>query len=379
MLLKKSLKHSSALRNVLMKAKQKKLKEIHTVILKWFHTNKRELPWRKNRKREPYHSWIAEIMLQQTRMETVLPYYKKFIKRFPTIADLEKASEDELRSLWVGLGYYSRVMNIKKAASVIVKTHKGTMPKSYEELLELPGIGPYTASAISSMCFQENRAAIDGNWERVLSRLLAYPKVAKHSPSIQEFAQELVDLGSPGDLNEAIMDLSSRVCLIKKPLCSSCPIEKHCKARKLQSTHKFPIKVAKKKTIELQATGLALLYQEKNSTSYKVLIVRRQAGTWLQNMWDIPWWIEEESKINPLIDKLTIHGVHEGKRTITHHKINFSTKYSFLRKPISEKVLKRHLNAIGSDFAWKSIEMEEPRLPLPSERAILHIKKEALA
>ena len=361
---------------IFMKKKLRAQKKIHAAILAWFYAHKRELPWRKNDKRNPYHSWIAEIMLQQTRMETVLPYYQKFIQKFPTVGALEKASEDELRSLWAGLGYYRRVMNIKKTASIIVKKYHNKMPNSYEELLELPGIGPYTASAISSMCFEEYRAAIDGNWERVLSRLLAYTGIAKNSPTLKNFAQELVNLGAPGDINEAMMDLSSKVCLTKNPLCTDCPIEKYCEAKKQKSIQKFPIKKEKKRTIALQATGLVLLYQEKNSASYKVLITKRQSGTWLQNMWDIPWWIENNNRSHPLTNKITIHGIYERKRTITHHKINFSVKYSFLKKPISERDLKKYLHSIGSAFAWKPIEKEDPRLPLPSQKALLHIRQE---
>lgn len=183
------------------------LEKIKEPILKWYQQNKRELPWR--REKNPYFIWISEIMLQQTRIEAVMGYYERFLKSLPTVQDLAQVDEEKLLKLWEGLGYYNRARNLKKAAQAIQETYHGNIPKQYEELLKLPGIGEYTAGAIASIAFDEPVPAVDGNVLRVVSRVVASRKDVLEAKTKKEFTQKLQKImpKQAGDFNEGLMEL----------------------------------------------------------------------------------------------------------------------------------------------------------------------------
>ena len=218
-------------------------------LLKWYDENRRSLPWREDK--DPYHIWVSEIMLQQTRIEAVIPYYKRFLEKYPTVSALAGAGEDELIRIWEGLGYYSRIRNMHKAAMDVVENHGGCFPLSYEVLLTLPGIGDYTAGAVASIAGGEKIPAVDGNVLRVYTRLHADDgNISKTTTRnrIRQDLQELLSAGdfSAGDFNSAIMELGEVICLPNgAPLCKKCPLRKECRAGKNGTVSDYPVKDAK--------------------------------------------------------------------------------------------------------------------------------------
>lgn len=222
-------------------------------MLNWYDENRRVLPWRENP--IPYYVWLSEIMLQQTQVQTVIPYFTRFITALPSIADLAEVTPTQLHKLWEGLGYYSRADRLREAAQLLVEQYNGLLPETYSELLTLPGIGPYTAGAIASIAFGERVSAVDGNVLRILSRITAYDgpiNVASSAKLLKELAQSLVPGHRPGDFNQSLMDLGASICSANgTPHCERCPVKEHCKAYAQQLTWLLPVKKAKKpRTIE---------------------------------------------------------------------------------------------------------------------------------
>ncbi|MFQ5675407.1 MAG: A/G-specific adenine glycosylase, partial [bacterium] len=200
-------------------------------LLQWYDNHKRDLPWRRSN--NPYHIWVSEAMLQQTQVETVIPYYKEFLKSFPQIMSLANADLSEVLKAWEGLGYYARARNLHKGAQLICRDYDGLLPDKYHELLRIPGIGPYTAAAIASIAFDERYAVVDGNVSRVLSRLfLMNEPPSQNKPQFQKIATLLLHGNRPGDFNQAMMELGALVCTPKDPACSECPVQAHCEAFK---------------------------------------------------------------------------------------------------------------------------------------------------
>lgn len=206
--------------------------QLARALLMWFRGSARALPWRKVR--TPYRVWLSEVMLQQTRVATVVPYFERFLERFPDVSALAAASEDEVLALWSGLGYYSRGRNLHRAARVVAEELGGAFPSTYEELLKLPGVGAYTAAAIASLAFGRAEAVVDGNVLRVLSRLSDDPTfvdLPEARDTARLRAQALVDAsGAPGPLNEALMELGALVCTPRSPACEGCPWASSCQA-----------------------------------------------------------------------------------------------------------------------------------------------------
>lgn len=221
-------------------------------LIKWYDTNARQLPWRENQ--HPYNIWICEILLQQTQVKQGLGHYLRFIERFPTVQELHKAPEDEVLLYWKGLGYYSRAINLHKAAHQIIEEFDGEFPNHYPEILKLKGVGKYTAAAIASISFDEKIPAIDGNFYRVLSRIFADSFDISASKAFQYFtdlALLIMPEDKPGDFNQAIMDIGSEVCRPKNPLCGECPVNDDCLAYQTGRTAEFPVKTKKTKVTDL--------------------------------------------------------------------------------------------------------------------------------
>ncbi len=221
-------------------------------LIKWYDTNARQLPWRENQ--HPYNIWICEILLQQTQVKQGLGHYLRFIERFPTVQELHKAPEDEVLLYWKGLGYYSRAINLHKAAHQIIEEFDGEFPNQYPEILKLKGVGKYTAAAIASISFDEKIPAIDGNFYRVLSRIFADGFDISASKAFQYFtdlALLIMPEDKPGDFNQAIMDIGSEVCRPKNPLCGECPVNDDCLAYQTGRIAEFPVKTKKTKVTDL--------------------------------------------------------------------------------------------------------------------------------
>ncbi len=265
------------------------LKPLAAPLAAWYKKNARELPWRKDAL--PYHVWISEIMLQQTRIETVKPYYERFLKELPDIAALAGCPEDKYLKLWEGLGYYSRVRNLHAAACQIIQEYDGVMPSSYEDLLKLKGIGPYTAGAIASICFGRPVPAVDGNVLRVLTRVsaddtdIAKPSFKKETEKkLEELMSEICpDVIEAGTWNEALMELGETICLPNAaPNCDVCPWKAHCLALKAGKTLALPVKSkAKERRIEERTV---LLIRDHD----KVAIRKRPAKGLLAGLYEFP-------------------------------------------------------------------------------------------
>ena len=221
-------------------------------LLGWFRQFQRDLPWRRTR--DPYRVWVSEIMLQQTRVAAVIPYYERFLDRFPNPHALAAAPEEEVVRLWSGLGYYSRARNLHKAAQKIVAEHGGEFPSRLKDVLELPGIGNYTAAAILSIAFEKKYAVLDGNVARVLARLGAIRgdlRASRLWQRLQGCADNYLDRKSPGDWNQAMMELGATLCSPKSPQCLLCPVAQFCEGRKLGIAELLPEKRKKRETVEI--------------------------------------------------------------------------------------------------------------------------------
>ncbi|MGM0290678.1 A/G-specific adenine glycosylase [Enterococcus sp. AZ029] len=259
-------------------------------FLAWYEREKRNLPWRANT--DAYRIWISEIMLQQTRVDTVIDYFYRFMEWFPTIQDLAEAPDDKLLKAWEGLGYYSRARNLKVAAQQIVSEFGGKMPDTIEDIRSLKGIGPYTAGAIGSIAFNLPEPAIDGNVMRVVSRLFEIDAdIAKASSrKVFEAAMlKIIDRERPGDFNQALMDLGSAVCAPTSPKCESCPLQQYCAAYQADKMTAYPVKSKKVKPKDVYYVGTII----ENKKQEFLLEQRPETGL-LANMWLFP--IEEISK-----------------------------------------------------------------------------------
>jgi A/G-specific adenine glycosylase len=262
------------------------LKKFRRALLTWFTARKRDLPWRKTK--DPYRIWLSEIMLQQTRVAAVIPYYENFLTRFPDLRSLARARAEAVLSHWAGLGYYSRARNLHRAANEIVARHSGNFPNEHDAALALPGIGRYTAAAVLSIAYDKPLAVLDGNVARVLARLGAV-RGDLRAPStwqkLEATAQDLLAQKSPGDWNQAMMELGATVCTPKSPKCGECPVAPWCSARKLGIAEQLP--EARKKRATVQVTiAAAVLIDPKGRT----LVVRHRdnEGALFSHMWQFP-------------------------------------------------------------------------------------------
>lgn len=256
---------------------------ISTLLLAWYETQKRALPWRDHP--DPYAVWVSEIMLQQTRVDTVIPYFEKWMQLFPSVEALAAASERDVLNAWEGLGYYSRARNLHKAARVVADKFNGELPRDLEDLRSLPGIGRYTVGAIASMAFGMDEATLDGNLRRVFSRLFDVEEFAD-SPAgekiLWQLAAKNLPKGRAGDYNQALMDLGAAICLPKNPRCLLCPLMKLCKARENGTQELRPV-LNPKKSVPAYVHAAAVIVERG-----RVLLSQRPAQGLLGGMWEFP-------------------------------------------------------------------------------------------
>lgn len=306
-------------------------KQIATRLLEWYKTASRPLPWRENR--DPYRIWISEVMLQQTTVAAVLPYYERFLARFPTLEYLAHAELENVLELWSGLGYYSRARNLHAAAKDIASS---SFPKSYQELSLLPGFGPYISRAVSSIAFDEPVAAIDGNLIRVLSRIFGLKVefwTTKGRNELQKVGDEIMKWGSSSILNQALMDLGSDICAKQNPRCALCPMARVCVANKRQIQNQIPLGKPRKKNEIWQWTP------EITKRDGKILLQQNKTLPFLKNQWLFPGFGKKLAKRPKKFGY---------KHVVTHYEI-FVT-------PIFKKTKKS-----GPDLRWIKIN-ELPRL-----------------
>lgn len=261
-----------------------KINLFRQTLLKWYDENKRDLPWRRTK--DPYAIWVSEIMLQQTQVVTVIPYFERFMRALPTVKHLAKAPEEQLLKLWEGLGYYSRVRNMQKAAIQVMEKFNGQLPTSYTELLTLTGVGSYTAGAIASIAFNEPVGAVDGNVMRVMARLFEIDLdigEAKNKKVFEYLTNQLVDPNRPGDFNQALMDLGSDICSAKNPKPELSPIKQFNQAYLNGTMHIYPIKRSKIKQQNLYFDA-HIIQNDKG----EFLLQKREDTGLLANMWLFP-------------------------------------------------------------------------------------------
>jgi A/G-specific adenine glycosylase len=249
-------------------------------LVEWYRIGHRDLPWRRTR--DPYRIWLSEAMLQQTRVDAVIPYYERFVARFPDLRALATADEDDVLKQWAGLGYYSRARNLKRAAEIVVREHGGALPRDADSLRALPGIGPYTVGAIRSIAFRDPAPIVDGNVTRVLARLTA---TARPDPrDLWSMAAELVPAERPDLFNQALMELGALVCTPRAPRCTDCPLTRTCAARRAGDPESYP--APRKRPRPRQVQALAGLLERDPPRA--VLLFRRPARGLLAGMWELP-------------------------------------------------------------------------------------------
>ncbi|MEQ9763370.1 A/G-specific adenine glycosylase [Streptococcus sp. ZJ151] len=344
-----------------------KIASFRRTLLTWYDQEKRDLPWRRTS--NPYYIWISEIMLQQTQVVTVIPYYERFLEWFPTVADLANAPEEKLLKAWEGLGYYSRVRNMQKAAQQIMSDFNETFPSRYEDILSLKGIGPYTAGAIASIAFQLPEPAVDGNVMRVVARLfevdydIGDPKNRKIFQAIME---RLIDPERPGDFNQALMDLGTDIESAKNPRPDESPI-RFFNAAYLNGTYdKYPIKLPKKKPKPLECQAFIIRNQEG-----ELLLEKKMQGRLLGGFWSFP--IIETSLIGqqtslfedttpllkPLSQKANFEKSYAIKPTWTNQSFK-QIKHTFSHQKwtmtLVEGLIKKEDRPEGEHLHWVSID-----------------------
>jgi A/G-specific adenine glycosylase len=259
------------------------------LLLDWYEHNARDLPWRLAV--SPYRTWISEIMLQQTQVETVLPYFERWMARFPDIETLAAADVQDVLAVWEGLGYYSRARNLHRAARQVMMDYYGQLPRTRGVLVTLPGIGPYTAAAIASIAFGEDVAAVDGNIRRVFARLFDVRTPARSTQGERELgalAQAHLPAGRAGDYNQALMDLGALICKSKSPDCINCPIAVDCIARQLGLQEERPVRMPRKKIPHLMVTAAVIRHDGR------VLLAQRPEDGLLGGLWEFPGGTLEE-------------------------------------------------------------------------------------
>ncbi len=322
-------------------------------LLLWYDQTKRDLPWRRTR--DPYAIWLSEIMLQQTRTETVRGYWQRFLERFPTVQALAAANEEDTLKMWEGLGYYSRARNLHACAKAVCALHGGSFPQTAAALKALPGIGDYTAGAVASIAFGERTPAVDGNVERVVARLcgirenVGIPSVRR---ALRAQAEALVPADRPGDWNQAMMELGARVCLPGAPKCEACPLRAFCDAYTAGDAAALPVKTKKApQKVERRAVGIAICRG-------RALVLRREEGL-LRGLWTFPC---PEGGAEALLAHLAENGVNA--RTIR--------EAGHVRHVFTHRVWEMELYLLAADGAscppgWRWADASElAALPMPA-------------
>jgi A/G-specific adenine glycosylase len=260
-----------------------KVEQIRPRLIEWYRHNRRDLPWRGES--SPYRIWVSEVMLQQTQVTTVIPYYPRFLARFPTLTDLAEASLEEVLKAWEGLGYYARARNLHQAATEIMEKYVGRFPENYAELRRLSGFGDYTAGAVASIAFGEAVPAIDGNVKRVLARMFAIEEDIRRGPAarqLKEIATALVDPDNPGDWTQALIELGATICVPQSPKCSLCPLNALCQGHLRGIEQHLPFKPTKKELSHYDVTAAVIRQDDK------VLITQRPLEGMLGGLWEFP-------------------------------------------------------------------------------------------
>jgi A/G-specific adenine glycosylase len=344
-------------------------------LLGWYDVHRRELPWRARpgEKPDPYRVWLSEIMLQQTTVATVRPYYSRFLARWPTLTALAGASLDEILAAWSGLGYYARARNLHRAAKTVVAEYRGVFPSAAANLRQLPGVGAYTAGAIAAIAFDEREAAMDANAERVIARFFAIREpMPAAKAAVRRAGQSLVPKARPGDFAQALMDLGASVCTPRQPVCGSCPWEPACRGRHLGIAADLPTREAERK--RPLKRGAAFVARDSTGA---VLLVRRPTNGLLGAMMQPPLgpWTDRF----PCADEAFRQAPFSASWTkrpgvVTHGFTHFELEIEAYYAELS----RRHALTLGAEHLWvKPGQMDEVALPTVMRKIIVHALKDA--
>ncbi len=345
-------------------------------LIEWYGKEFRDLPWR--RAKYPYKIWISEIMLQQTQVKKVIPYYKKFLDRFPTVQDLANADLSAVLKVWEGMGYYARARNLHKAAKVVVKEYGGVFPSELNNVMNLPGVGPYTAAAILSIAFDQNLPVLDGNVIRVLSRLFTVDVNSKSTEGknhLLSIANELLPPGQAGTFNQAMMELGAMVCTPKSPKCNECPLAPKCKAKQMNETSNYPLKTPRKERPHYNiAAGIIWRGDE-------ILVAQRPEKGLLGGLWEFPGGkLENDETLQQAVareirEELDVRvSVQDLVAVINHQYTHFKiTLHAYHCKYLSGEP-----KAIGCmDWRWvKKKELDELAFPAANRRILDQLLRE---
>lgn len=300
-------------------------------VLNWYSLNKRDLPWRykNNSQKDPYKIWVSEIMLQQTTVQTVIPYYKKFIKRWPNVKKLSTSNINEVLDFWSGLGYYRRAKNLHLTSKIISNQFDGVFPLEENEIIKLPGIGEYTAAAIRAIVKDEEDTVVDANIERVIARVFYLKKpIKKIKKEIKQNAKKLTPKLNNGDYIQALMDIGSLICTPKDPLCNDCPIEKFCITKKKNAVNEIPKKIIKNDKPVRE--GIVFWIKNKNN---QILLKRRDETGLLPGMLEFPSYNWSKNKINENDKKiLSIKNIKKLNKKVIHEFSHFKLKLTVYEK-----------------------------------------------
>ena len=340
------------------------LADLASPLMRWYDSHARILPWRENPL--PYHVWVSEIMLQQTRVEAVKPFFDRWIQELPSIATLAYASEQQILKLWEGLGYYNRVRNMQKAAQVVMEKFQGQLPASFDDLLALPGIGEYTAGAVASIAFQLPVSCVDGNVLRVITRVLAEKQditKAAVKQQLTEQVRKIIPKSRPGDFNQALMELGAVICLPNgSPKCEICPVSYLCEAFRQNTMLDFPIKAAKKPRKVEERTVFVLI------KGNKVALRKRESRGLLAGLWEFPNVSDALSllEVEELLGSWglfpsTITELNAAKHIFTHIEWHMTGYLALVNGENGNEEKDSNEN-----FQWVSVDILKDQLALPS-------------
>ena len=337
-------------------------------LLRWFDAHARDLPWRRSK--APYHVWLSEILLQQTRVDQGTPYYERFIAAFPTVQDLAAAQEDAVLKLWEGLGYYARARNLLRAAREIVQKG-GAFPKTAEEWQTLPGIGRYTAGAIASIAFNERTPLVDGNVARVLCRVYNIRSLLTANETqaqLWSLAEHLVPARRPGDFNQALMELGALVCTPKNPGCTACPLSVECLALKRNETERYPLKTPKKLPTLRYLNYLVASYEDGDELNF--LVKKRTGNDIWKNLFDFPC-IEtrEAATVDQVLEMAELQGLLP-VQAYTVKKVSGDYIHQLTHRRLVARFIRLHLRAVPGTFSNSIAVRKDQLATLPVPRLI---------
>ncbi len=346
---------------------------IPMALLKWYYKAARDLPWRKTK--DPYKIWVSEIMLQQTQVDTVIPYYEKWIKRFPALQHVAKAKLSDVLKSWAGLGYYRRARMLHQAACQIAKNLQSKIPQTPLELVKLPGIGRYTAGAIASIAFGVRTPVLDGNVIRVLTRLFAISDdvgKGKTLDKLWEIAESLVPGKNPGDFNQALMELGATLCTPENPQCQKCPVSSHCKAHEKKKETYFPVKLRKEKLEKKRTVALVL---RDNGT---VLIQKQPETARWGCLWTFPHWENKKMMIKDLGTDLK-NSKH--RLTIHHGFTRYQIRLDVYEKQLTHRYFSREVRINFRAFSrsrWVKVrDLAKFAFPSPHQKIVKELMDHA--